>query len=54
MFVEFESPEDAAELTQIFYPSAAADVRRHRQRRVSFDKLGVNPPRDVAFRVMAA
>jgi SAM-dependent methyltransferase len=54
MFVEFESPEDAAELTEIFYPSAAADVRRRRQRRVSFDKLGINPPRDVVFRVMSA
>jgi SAM-dependent methyltransferase len=54
MFVEFASPEDAAELTEIFYPGAAAEVRRRRQRRVSFDTLGVNPPRDVVFKVMAA
>jgi SAM-dependent methyltransferase len=54
MFVEFASPEDAAELTEIFYPSAAAEVRRRGRRRVSFDTLGVNPPRDVAFKVMAA
>jgi SAM-dependent methyltransferase len=54
MFVEFASPEDAAELTEIFYPSAAAEVRRRGQRRVSFDALGINPPRDVAFKVMAA
>jgi SAM-dependent methyltransferase len=54
MFVEFASPQDAAELTEIFYPSAAAEVRRRGQRRVSFDKLGVNPPRDVVSKVMAA
>jgi SAM-dependent methyltransferase len=54
MFVEFASPEEAAELTEIFYPRAAAEVRRGDQRRVTFDKLEVNPPRDVAFKVMAA
>jgi SAM-dependent methyltransferase len=54
MFVEFPSPEDAVELTEIFYPSAAAEVRRRGQQRVPFDALGVNPPRDVAFKVMAA
>jgi SAM-dependent methyltransferase len=53
MFVEFASPEDAAELTEIFYPSAAAEVRGSGQQRVSFDILGINPPRDVAFKVMA-
>jgi SAM-dependent methyltransferase len=53
MFVEFASPEDAAELTEIFYPGAAAEVRRRGQQRVSFDALGINPPRDVAFKVMA-
>ena len=30
MFVEFASPEEAAELTEIFYPGAAAEVRRRR------------------------
>jgi SAM-dependent methyltransferase len=54
MFVEFASPEDAAELTEIFYPGVAAEVRRRGRRRVSFDELGVNPPRDVVFKVMAA
>jgi SAM-dependent methyltransferase len=53
MFVEFASVEEAVELTEIFYPRAAAEVRRSAQRRVSFDTLGVNPPRDVAFKVMA-
>ena len=54
MFVEFASPEDAAELAEIFYPRAAAEIRRRGQQRVSFDTLGINPPRDVAFKVMAA
>jgi len=52
MFVEFASPHEAVELTEIFYPGAAAEVRRSGRRRVSFEALGVNPPRDVAFKVM--
>ena len=52
MFVEFASHAEAVELTEIFYPDAAADVRRGAARRVSFATLGVNPPRDVAFKVM--
>jgi SAM-dependent methyltransferase len=54
MFVEFASPADAAELADIFYPAAAAEIRRRGQQRVSFDTVGINPPRDVAFKVMAA
>ena len=54
MFVEFASAEDAAELAEIFYPDAAAEIRRRGQQRVSFDTLGINPPRDVAFKVLAA
>jgi SAM-dependent methyltransferase len=54
MFAEFASPEDAAELTEIFYPWAAAEVLRRGQQRVSFETLRINPPRDVAFKVMAA
>jgi SAM-dependent methyltransferase len=52
MFVEFASHAEAVELTEIFYPDAAADVRRGAARRVPFATLGVNPPRDVAFKVM--
>jgi len=50
MSVEFESLEEAVELAEIFYPSAADEVRRRRRRRVPFDIVGINPPRDVAFR----
>jgi SAM-dependent methyltransferase len=53
MFVEFATLDEAVELTEIFYPGAAAEVRRGARQRVSFDTLGVNPPRDIAFKVMA-
>lgn len=53
MFVEFASLDEAVELSEVFYPGAAAEVRRGARRRVSFDTLGVNPPRDVAFKVIA-
>ena len=53
MFVEFASPAEAAELIPIFYPTAAAEALRDDQRRVSFSSLGINPPRDLAFKVKA-
>jgi len=52
MFVEFSSADEAAELTEIFYPAAAAEVRRTGQRRVPFAALGTAPPRDLAYKVM--
>lgn len=52
MVVEFASPEEAVELTEIFYPAAAAEVRRAGLRRVPFRTLKMNPPRDLAFRVV--
>ena len=52
MFVEFSSEEEAAELTEIFYPAAVAVVRRNRWRRVPFRALGTEPPRDLAYKVM--
>jgi SAM-dependent methyltransferase len=54
MFVEFASREEAAELIEIFYPGAAAEARRGDRRRISYEALGINPPRDVAFKAMAA
>jgi SAM-dependent methyltransferase len=53
MFLEFSSAEEAVELMTIFYPAAAAEVDHTAGHRVSYDALGVNPPRDVAFKVMA-
>jgi SAM-dependent methyltransferase len=53
MFVEFASPQDAAELTEIFYPVAADEVRREGWTRVPYEVLGINPPRDLAYKVIA-
>ena len=54
MAMEFASHRDAVELTEIFYPRAAAAVRGGASRRVPYTTLGINPPRDLAFRVMPA
>ena len=54
MFLEFSTAEEAAELTEIFYPQAAPEVRRNRWTRVPFRALGHEPPRDLAYKVMAA
>jgi SAM-dependent methyltransferase len=54
MFVEFASREEAAELIEIFYPSAPAEVRGGARRRISYEALGINPPRDIAFKAMGA
>jgi SAM-dependent methyltransferase len=53
MAVEFASPERAAELSEIFYPNAAEQVRGRHLRRVPFDLIGINPPRDVAYKVLS-
>src|SRR5208282_2042702 len=53
MSVEFHSYDEAVELTGIFYPGAADQVRRRGQRRVPFEVLGINPPNDLAFKVLA-
>ena len=52
MFVEFASQQEAAELTEVFYPSAVAEVRRRGATQVPYEVLGINPPRDLAFKVM--
>jgi SAM-dependent methyltransferase len=53
MSVEFGSHREAVELAEIFYSGAADDVRRRASGSVPFDVLGINPPRDVAFKVLA-
>jgi SAM-dependent methyltransferase len=50
--VQFPSHKDAVELAEIFYPSAAPAIRRRRLRRVPFELLGLNAPRDVAFKTL--
>jgi ubiquinone/menaquinone biosynthesis C-methylase UbiE len=52
MFVEFGSYREAVELAEIFYPKGADAVRRGGERRVPFEVLGINPPRDLAFKIL--
>ena len=52
MFVDFPSYEKAVELSEIFYPRAAKTVRLQHLRRVPFQLVGINPPRDVAYKVL--
>ena len=53
MSVEFGSYDEAVELAQIFFPMAAGEVRRRGSRKVPFWVLGSNPPRDLAFKLLA-
>jgi SAM-dependent methyltransferase len=52
MSVEFASLEEAVELAEIFYPTAVDEIRRGGSRKVGFEVLGINPPRDLAFKVL--
>jgi SAM-dependent methyltransferase len=52
MSVEFGSHHEAVELAEIFYPKAAGEVRRRGSRKVPFEVLGINPPRDLAVKVL--
>jgi SAM-dependent methyltransferase len=52
MSVEFESYPEAVELAEIFYSHAADEVRRLGLRTVPFEVLGINPPRDLAYKVL--
>jgi len=53
MSVEFGSCDEAVELAEIFYPKAAGEVRRRGRRDVPFEVLGINPPRDLACKVLS-
>jgi len=53
MSVEFGSYQEAVELAEIFYPKAADEVRRLGRRTVPFEVVGINPPRDLAFKMLA-
>jgi SAM-dependent methyltransferase len=53
MSVEFPSRQEAVELAEVFFPRAAEAVRLRGRRRVPFEVLGINPPRDLAFKVLA-
>jgi SAM-dependent methyltransferase len=51
MWMEFRDAEEAIEMTRIFYPHVAEEVRARNEARVSYNVLGVNPPRDLAFKL---
>jgi SAM-dependent methyltransferase len=53
MSLEFGSYHEAVELAEIFFPHAAGEVRRRGSGEVPFWVLGVNPPRDLAFKRLA-
>ncbi len=53
MAMEFASHREAVALAEIFYPDAVAEVRRRGSRLVPYQVLGVNPPRDLAFKVIS-
>ena len=51
MWMDFRDVEEAIEMTEIFYPHAVEAVRARGEARVDYELLGVNPPRDLAFKV---
>jgi len=53
MYVEFGSFPEAVELAEIFYPKAASKVWRRGSPKVPFEVLGINPPRDLAYKVLS-
>lgn len=53
MAVEFGSHHEAVELAGIFYPHALGEIRRRGSRTVPFEVLDINPPRDLAYKVLA-
>ena len=48
--LEFPSLEEALEIGAVFYPQAVDEIRRRGERRVPYEVLGVNPPRDVSYK----
>lgn len=53
MMMDFASPAEAVAMAEIFYPAAVAAIQARGERQVSYDILGVNPPRDLAYRILA-
>jgi hypothetical protein len=50
--MEFASFAEAIELAAIFYPHAVDEIRRHGDRHVPYQILGVNPPCDLAYKTI--
>ena len=52
MAMDFASLDDAVGLASIFYPEAVSEIQRRGERRVPYNVLGVNPPRDLCYKVV--
>ena len=52
MTMDFATASEAVQLATIFYPHAVAEIKARGQRQVPYDLLGVNPPRDLAYRTI--
>ena len=52
MTMDFASAAEAVQLATIFYPHAVAEIKARGQRQVPYEVLGVNPPRDLAYRTI--
>src|SRR5713101_8289567 len=52
MTMDFDSPIEAVEMATIFYPQAVKEIQARGERQVSYDILGVNPPRDLAYKTL--
>ena len=52
MTMDFDSPIEAVEMAAIFYPQAVKEIQARGKRQVSYDILGVNPPRDLAYKTL--
>jgi SAM-dependent methyltransferase len=52
MAMEFASLTEAVELARIFYPEAVDEIKRRGDRHVPYEILGVNPPRDLAYKTI--
>src|ERR1700692_3741620 len=50
MWMEFHDTREAIEVAEIFFPHAADEVRTRGKALVPYAVLGVNPPRDLAFK----
>jgi SAM-dependent methyltransferase len=52
MTMDFANPTEAVEMAEIFYPHAVAEIQARGERQVSYDIIGGNPPRDLAYKIL--
>jgi hypothetical protein len=50
--MDFASLTEAVDIAAIFYPHAVAEIQARGERCVPYDILGVNPPRDLAYKTV--